>query len=147
MTNGFARYYTPCCYLDVCIRSAANYRALPQFSLLSPLVSRLGRGGLPAKAVGVFFFGGKESRVHDLEGGEELLEGDERILLGMFYAQKNRHFAGNASTRWLKVDSAPSDEPITRFALPPTSLNPKCSLLCRCERDREPILQASDSCM
>ena len=24
MTNGFARYYTPCCYLDVCIRPAAK---------------------------------------------------------------------------------------------------------------------------
>lgn len=58
MTNGFARYYTPCCYLDVSIRSAANYRALPQFNLLSPLVSGLGRGRYQQKQS--VCFGGKD---------------------------------------------------------------------------------------
>ena len=49
------------------------------------------------------------------------------------YAQKNRDFACNASRRWLKMDSAPSDyNPITRFA---PSLPPKSSPIVAMEGD------------
>ena len=114
---------------------------------LAPFESRLGRGRTSKSGPSVLVEG---DPVHDWKAVKELLEGEGNHSSWDVYAQqKTRHFTCNASMRWLRMGSAPSDNPIIRFA-PPLPWTRKPSPIVAMEGrlvEIEPILQASDSCM
>ena len=85
MTNGFARYYTPSCYLDVIIRSTVASHWPPRTpmdlspSVRDPSVRHLYQHcWIFGTTMGRILFGGRLE-----EGGRKGLEQDRTILLGM----------------------------------------------------------------